>query len=152
MEESQRQAATQQQIITELRQQHQGISTTINTLVPPQPDFNMDSPEDIMSVNPFEGICSSASSSNQLPVTVLVDKIEKKEKKEPKKLSKPNDEPDDQPEQTKGRSSSKPKRLATTSPAGRPKPKRKPNKSSDNNVETTGITLNTNDDMKYWKG
>ena len=56
MEESQRQAAKQQQIITELRQQHQGISTTINKLVPPQPDFNMDSPEDIMNVNPFEGV------------------------------------------------------------------------------------------------
>ena len=77
MEESARQAAKNKQIITELRQQHQGISTTINTLVPPQPDFNMDSPEDIMSVNPFEGIFSSASSSNQLPVKVLVDKIEK---------------------------------------------------------------------------
>ena len=84
MEESARQAAKNKQIITELRQQHQGISTTINKFVPPQPDFNMDSAEDIMNVNPFEGIVSSASSSNQLPVKVLVDKREKKEKREPK--------------------------------------------------------------------
>ena len=105
-----------------------------------------------MNVNPFEGVFSAASSSNQLPVKVLVDKIEKKERKEPKKLSKPNDEPDDQPEQTKGRSSSKSKRLANTPPPGRPEPKRKPNKSSDDDdVEMAGITLNTNGDMKYWK-
>ena len=109
-------------------------------MVPPPPDVNMDTLQDIMDNNIFEGVFSGgASSSSQVPVKTLVEKIEKKEtktkrepketktKREPKKLSKPNDEPDNQPETTLGRALSRTKRTANTPPIGRPEPKRKPN-------------------------
>ena len=162
LEEAQRQAERTRQVVSEVRQQHLGNITTIDTLVPEQPDVEMAAPEDILEANPFEGIFSGvdrASSSSQMPVQTMVEKIEQKEKKEqkkepkpkgrPKKFSKPNDEPDDQPEQTQGRASSRPKRNANTPPSGRPEPKRKPNK-SDDEVELTGVTLNKNTSINYW--
>ena len=137
-EREREQQERQQQIVAQVRQDH----------------------EDMMKNNPFEGVFSGgARSSNYVPepVKTLVDKIEEKEeKKKPgraKKLDKPNDEPDDQPEGTRGRSSSRPKRTAPVPPAGRPEPKRKTSneKSDDDEVAITGVSLNTSTNLKFWK-
>ena len=137
-EREREQQERQQQIVAQVRQDH----------------------EDIMKNNPFEGVFSGgARSSNYVPepVKTLVDKIEEKEEKKKKgrakKLDKPNDEPDDQPEETRGRSSSRPKRTAPVPPAGRPEPKRKTSneKSDDDEVAITGVNLNTSTNLKFWK-
>ena len=148
----------QQQIVTQFTHHHQGIRTAVDRLVPPPPDVNVDALQDIMDNNPFEGVFSGgASSSSQIPVKTLVEKIEKKEKKEPKskkepkKMSKPNDEPDDSPEKTLGRASSRTKRGANTPPSGRPEPKRKPNSDKgDDDVEITAVKLNKNTSINFW--
>jgi len=160
-DDARRQEERQRQLVTEVRHIHLGSTTTLDRMVPQQPDVNMDSMKDIMDNNIFEGVFSGgASSSNQVPVKKLVDKIEKKEEEmkeekkkpgRPKKLAKPNDEPDDQPEKTQGRASSRSKRTANTPPTGRPEPKRKITiEKSDDEVELTGVTLNRNTSSTFW--
>ena len=62
----------QQQIVTQFSHHHQGIRTAVDRLVPPPPDVNVDTLQDIIDNNPFEGVFSGgASSSNQIPVKTL---------------------------------------------------------------------------------
>jgi len=89
--EQQRQQQKRANIITEFRHIQQGVNTTINTMVHTQPDVNMLTLKDIEEENPFEGVFKGeprvdpgASSSSQVPVKKMVEKIEKKEKKEKK--------------------------------------------------------------------
>ena len=168
-DDAKRQEERQQQIVTQFRHYHEGVNTTINRMMPPQPDINMESIKDIMENNPFEGIYTSgSSSSNQIPVKTLIEQIEKKEEKKeemkdekkedhkkrgrPNKLSKPNDEPDDKPEITQGRASSRTKRTAVIPPIGRPEPKRKTSneKDSDDEPELINVKLNRNTSINFW--
>ena len=65
-DDARRQAERQQQIVTQVRLYHQGVNATIDRMMPPQPDINMDLMKDIMENNIFEGLYSSGSSSSSI--------------------------------------------------------------------------------------
>jgi hypothetical protein len=84
-EAERRRQENQQHIVTQFRHHHEGVRTTIDRMVPPPPDVNMDTLQDIMDNNIFEGVFSGgASFSSQVPVKTLVEKIERKKRRKPK--------------------------------------------------------------------
>ena len=140
--------------------------TAVNTMVPEQPD-------DDMNINPFEGVFSGVQRvPSAFALKMMEDKkkeVKKEEKKEEikeekkeeikeekkkrgrppaKKLSKLNDEPDDQPETTIGRASSRAQRVSSQAPSIRSRSQRANRRSK--SVEITAEIPNSKEPIEFW--